>query len=100
MSYPIDEIEKDLKDACAEMSWRNKQEGMERVLSALCWWLESKGATPESLTISAIRNEFMFNNESTDALEHVLNETDCVSVSDLLERWAKLEKLESEWSKE
>lgn len=100
MSYPIEEVEKELKEACQDMSWRDKQEGMERLLSTLSWWLEAKGALPESLTISAIRNEFMFNNESTNALEHVLEETDCVSVSDLLERWTKLEKLESEWSKE
>ena len=99
MSYSLKEVEKELKEACADMSWRNKQEGIERLLSALSWWLEAKGADSEALTISAVRNEFQFNNESTDALEHLLNETDCVSVSDLLNRWTQLEKLESEWSR-
>jgi len=98
MSYPIEEIEKELKEACADMSWRSKQEGMERLLCTLGWWLEAKGALPESLTISGLRNEFMFNNESTAVVEHLLSETDCVSVSELLDRWGELEEIEAEWS--
>ena len=100
MSYPKKEVERELTEACADMSWRNKQEGMERLLSTLGWWLEAKGAVTEALTISALRNEFRFNNESTNALEHLLSETDCVSVSDLLDRWAKLEKLDSDLTEE
>jgi len=90
MPITLTEDEKSLISACADIRWRDKQDGMERLLTALAWWLESKQALPESLVINGLRNEFEFNNSSTDALEHLLEETDCVTVTDLLEQWAAL----------
>lgn len=98
MPMTIEEVERELIGACADMSWRDTQEGMERLLTNLMWWLEAKGANSEALTISAIKNEFRFNNSSSAALNHVMVETDCVSVKDLLERWAELQKLEDDQS--
>jgi hypothetical protein len=92
MSITIEEVERDLIEACNDMRWREKQEGMHRLLTSLAWWLDAKGHLPESLTINGLRNDFEANTTSADALEHLLSETDCVSVTDLLKQWAKLDK--------
>ena len=92
----LTEAENELVGACQDLAWRDRQEGLERLLTNLMWWLDEKGAVTESLTIAGLRNEFQFNNSSSAALEHLLQETDCISVTDLLKRWSELEKLEKE----
>lgn len=94
MSFTLKEVEREFINSCADITWRERQEGMERLLTNLVWWLEAKDAHSEALTISGLRNEFQFNTESAAAINHLLAETDCVSISDLLKRWAELEKLE------
>lgn len=95
MPITMRDIEKDLISACADLTWRERKEGIVRLLGRLMWWLEEKGATSESLTVSAIKNEFEIDTEAAETLEHVLSETECVSAEDLLGRWAELVALEN-----
>jgi len=85
-------VEKEFIGACLDMQWRDPQEGMERLLGALSWWLDTKGENPAALAISALRNDFEFNTSAAKALEHVFQSTDRVSVEDLLEEWTRLQE--------
>lgn len=91
-----EEAHKSLVASAEELRWRERQDGMERLLSALSWWLDTQGENSASMTIAGIQREFEFNREATSVLDHVLSSTDSASAEDLLERWTDLEKLERE----
>ena len=94
---PKIDVQTELISACSEMQWREWQDGMERLLSVLSWWLDTKGENPAALTISGVKNDFEFGNHAVAALEHVLSHTDTVGVEDLLKEWDRLKKLETEF---
>lgn len=86
--------EKELISACLDMRWREKQDGMERLLMCLSWWLDTKGENPAALVISGVKNDFAFNRHALEALEHVLSHTDSAEVGDLLKEWDRLLQVE------
>ena len=89
-----DKVEQELIDACSDLSWRDKQDGIERLFSCLSWWLDVNGQHTAATTISGVATEFKFNRDATDVLDHILEQTDCISAEDLLERWKSLQKEE------
>ena len=91
-----EEAEKGLVSACEDLRWRDRQDGMERMLCALSWWLDTKEQNSASLTIAGVQREFEFNREATSVLEHILKETDAISAEDLLEQWGKLKKADDD----
>ncbi len=91
-----EDAQKALVGAAEDLRWRDRQDGMERLLGALSWWLDTERQNAAALTISGIQREFEFNREATSVLEHVLSETDCVSAEDLLDEWRKLRSLEAD----
>ena len=91
----LSSAEKELVGACASLSWRDHQDGMERLLSCLSWWLDEKDEHGAALLISGLAAEFRFNSESSSALEHLFDSTDCNSVNEILKRWGKLEQAEA-----
>jgi hypothetical protein len=91
---PKIDVEKELVSACLDMRWRDRQDGMERLLVALSWWLDTKGENPAALVISGIKNDFEFNRHATQALEHALNTTDSADLTELLLEWDRLRMVE------
>lgn len=89
----IEDVEKELKDACADLAWRNKKDALDRLLSVLSWWLDVKGEHPAALTVSAFRNEVDIETQAASVLEGILAETDSISVEDLLATWKKMMKV-------
>ena len=91
----LKEVEALLYTSCEDLRWREKQDGVERLLNNLSWWLDVKGQHLASVTISGLANEFKFNRDATDAVEHLLHITDSTSVSEIIDRWGSVEAFEA-----
>jgi len=90
-SMKKDKVAQELIDACSDLGWRDRQDGIERLFSCLSWWLDVNGQHTAATTISGVATEFKFNRDSTDVLDHILEQTECISAEELLEQWKNLQ---------
>lgn len=75
---------------CIDLRWRDQQSGMERLLASLSWWLDTQGETIAAISVSNVARELESSRDSAALLDHLLDETDCLSVDEIISEWKKM----------
>ncbi len=85
--------EQELIEACKELQWRDREDAVDRLLSTLSWWLDTKDENSAALVVSGLKAEIHVSRESTRRLEKVMLATASTSVDDLIKRWDEMEAM-------